>query len=132
MFARVGGPDADRPGPRTGPSARMLVRLCRRGCTARGGAMASDGQNGQKWPDRLWIVRHGQSEANVARRLAEEAAREEIDISVRDVDAALSALGREQALAVGRWLGELPPEARPNVVLTSPYQRAIETARLIR
>jgi broad specificity phosphatase PhoE len=90
--------------------------------------MASEGQ---KWPDRLWIVRHGQSEANVARRLAETAAREEIGISIRDVDVELSALGRQQARAVGRWLRELPPEARPNAVLVSPYRRAIQTASLI-
>ena len=86
---------------------------------------------GQKWPDRLWIVRHGQSESNVARRLAEEAARAEIGISIRDVDVALSALGQAQARAVGRWLGSLAPAERPNVVLVSPYRRAVQTARLI-
>ena len=90
--------------------------------------MASEAQ---KWPDTLWIVRHGQSESNVARRLAEEAAREEIGISVRDVDVELSSLGQEQARAVGRWIRGLPPEERPNVVLVSPYRRAIQTARLI-
>src|SRR5262245_10364863 len=90
--------------------------------------MASEGQ---KWPDSLWIVRHGQSESNVARRLAEQAAREEIGISVRDVDVELSDLGREQARAVGRWLLALPPEQRPNAVLVSPYRRAIQTAALI-
>ena len=86
---------------------------------------------GQKWPDRLWIVRHGQSESNVARRLAEEAARAEIGISVRDVDVALSSLGQEQARAVGHWIRDLPPAERPNVVLVSPYRRAVQTARLI-
>src|SRR5438067_3877745 len=86
---------------------------------------------GQKWPDWLWIVRHGQSQSNVARKLAEEAARAEIGISVRDVDVELSTLGQEQARAVGRWLRELPSEARPNVVLVSPYRRAIQTAHLI-
>ena len=87
---------------------------------------------GQKWPDRLWIVRHGQSASNVARRLAEQAAREDIGISVRDVDVELSALGQQQAHAVGRWFGGLPPEERPNVVLVSPYRRAVQTADLIR
>ena len=90
--------------------------------------MASDGQ---KWPDWLWIVRHGQSESNVARRLAEEAVREHIGIEIRDVDVALSAQGREQALAVGRWFGELPPDERPNMVLASPYRRAVQTAQVI-
>jgi probable phosphoglycerate mutase len=85
----------------------------------------------QKWPDWLWIVRHGQSESNVARKLAEEAAREHIGISVRDVDVELSALGHAQAQAVGRWLGGLPPDERPNVVLVSPYRRAVQTAQAI-
>ena len=87
--------------------------------------------DGQKWPDWLWIVRHGQSESNVARRLAEEAAREHIGIEIRDVDVALSAQGREQALAVGRWFGAMPPDERPNLVLVSPYRRAIQTAQAI-
>jgi broad specificity phosphatase PhoE len=85
----------------------------------------------RKWPDSLWIVRHGQSESNVARRLAEAAARAEIGISVRDVDVELSGLGQAQARAVGRWFGALPSEERPNVVLVSPYRRAIQTAALI-
>ena len=87
--------------------------------------------DGQKWPDWLWIVRHGQSQSNVARKLAEEAAREHIGIEIRDVDVALSAQGREQALAVGRWFGDMAPEERPNMVLVSPYRRAIETAEAI-
>ena len=85
----------------------------------------------QKWPDWLWIVRHGQSESNVARRLAEEAARDDIGISMRDVDVPLSALGREQAGAVGRWFAALPADARPTVVLASPYRRAMQTAEVI-
>jgi broad specificity phosphatase PhoE len=88
-------------------------------------------QHDQKWPDWLWIVRHGQSESNVARKLAEEAAREHIGISIRDVDVPLSALGRDQARAVGRWLGALPADERPNVVLVSPYRRAVQTAQEI-
>lgn len=87
--------------------------------------------DGQKWPDRLWIVRHGQSESNVARAVAEAAAFDNIGISVRDVDVQLSALGQQQARAVGRWLGESPQQDRPTVVLVSPYRRALQTARLI-
>ncbi len=90
--------------------------------------MASDGQ---KWPDWLWIVRHGQSDANVARALAEEAASEHIGIEIRDVDVELSPQGREQARAVGRWFGQLPPDERPNLVLVSPYRRAVQTAQAI-
>jgi 2,3-bisphosphoglycerate-dependent phosphoglycerate mutase len=87
--------------------------------------------NEQKWPDWLWIVRHGQSESNVARKLAEEAAREHIGISVRDVDVPLSELGLAQARAVGASLGALPAAERPNVILVSPYRRAVQTAQAI-
>ncbi|MGE3268072.1 MAG: histidine phosphatase family protein, partial [Chloroflexota bacterium] len=89
------------------------------------------GESEQKWPDRMWIVRHGQSESNVARELAEAAASEHIGISVRDVDVPLSTLGTAQARAVGAWFGALPAMDRPTVVLVSPYLRAIQTAGLI-
>ena len=40
----------------------------------------------QNWPERLWLVRHGQSQGNVARDAADEAGAHEIDIQMRDVD----------------------------------------------
>ena len=85
----------------------------------------------QKWPQTLWIVRHGQSAGNVARDAAEAAGLRTIDIAARDVDVPLSPLGEEQARALGHWFAEMPPELRPDVVLSSPYHRARETARLI-
>jgi broad specificity phosphatase PhoE len=85
----------------------------------------------QKWPQDIWLVRHGQSAGNVARDAAEAAAGLLIDIAERDVDVPLSALGGEQALALGSWFASLPEDQRPNVVLHSPYIRAAETARLI-
>ncbi len=84
----------------------------------------------QKWPDTLWIVRHGQSAGNVARDAAEAAGQAVIDIAHRDADVPLSDLGERQAQAVGQWFGELPPDRQPTVVLTSPYVRAQQTARL--
>jgi len=85
----------------------------------------------QKWPDVLWIVRHGQSAGNVARERAEQAAVPLIDIATRDMDTPLSPLGEEQATALGRWFGVMPPALHPTVVLCSPYARAVETARLL-
>jgi probable phosphoglycerate mutase len=85
----------------------------------------------QKWPDCLWIVRHGESAGNVARRAAYEAGLPTIDIDIRDVDVPLSPLGERQARALGHWFGRLPATQRPNVVLTSPYVRAVRTAELI-
>jgi broad specificity phosphatase PhoE len=81
----------------------------------------------QKWPDQLWVVRHGQSAGNVARDAAEAAGVALIDIADRDMDVSLSALGVQQAGALGRWIGSLAPEARPNVYLCSPYLRARQT-----
>ena len=87
----------------------------------------------QKWPQTLWIIRHGQSSGNVARDVAEASGLATIDIAERDVDVPLSPLGRAQSDAVGRWFAALPPEGSPDVVLHSPYLRARETAvRLLR
>ena len=85
----------------------------------------------QKWPQEIWLIRHGQSAGNVARDAAEAAAGLLIDIAERDVDVPLSPLGVEQSVALGGWFASLPEERRPNVVLHSPYIRAAETARLI-
>ncbi|MGG5811493.1 histidine phosphatase family protein [Falsiroseomonas sp. CW058] len=87
----------------------------------------------QHWPERLWIVRHGESSGNVARDAAHAAGHTHIETgAARDVDVPLSPLGRQQARALGRWFGAMPPAGRPQVVLSSPYLRACETATLIR
>jgi probable phosphoglycerate mutase len=85
----------------------------------------------QRWPDRLWIVRHGESAGNLARDTAMGAGLPVIDIAERDVDVPLSETGERQSAALGRWFAAMPPAARPNVVLTSPYLRARHTARII-
>ena len=84
----------------------------------------------QKWPDTLWVVRHGESAGNVARDAAEAAGLPVINIATRDVDVPLSPLGEQQAAALGRWFAKLSSEERPTVVLSSPYMRARETTRL--
>jgi broad specificity phosphatase PhoE len=85
----------------------------------------------QKWPQQIWIVRHGQSAGNVAREAAEAASQFLIDIAERDMDVPLSELGERQAAALAAWFATLPPEERPNVVLFSPYVRARETAQAV-
>lgn len=85
----------------------------------------------QRWPDRLWIVRHGESAGNVARDAAQAAGLARIAIAERDVDVTLSRLGERQSEALGRWFAAMPPDERPDVVLTSPYQRARRTAELL-
>lgn len=82
-----------------------------------------------RWPERLWIVRHGESAGNVARDAAQAAGHAVIDIAGRDVDVPLSALGEQQSRVLGRWFAG--QGGRPDVVLTSPYLRARHTAELI-
>jgi broad specificity phosphatase PhoE len=85
----------------------------------------------QKWPQRIWLVRHGQSAGNVARDAAEAQALQQIELATRDVDVPLSELGVRQAHALSDWFAALPPQERPNVVLYSPYLRAVATARAV-
>jgi probable phosphoglycerate mutase len=86
----------------------------------------------QKWPDLLYIVRHGESAGNVARDAADAAGLPLIAIDTRDVDVPLSELGVQQSASLGRWFAAQPDDRRPTVVLTSPYLRARETARIVR
>ncbi|EWY38522.1 phosphoglycerate mutase [Skermanella stibiiresistens SB22] len=85
----------------------------------------------QRWPQTLWIVRHGESAGNVARDAADAAGAGRIDIAERDVDVPLSRRGEDQSRALGDWFLELPEGERPDVVLTSPYLRARQTAEII-
>ena len=85
----------------------------------------------QNWPQRLWLVRHGQSQGNVARDKAHAAGHSVIDLDVRDVDVPLSELGERQAVAAGKWFARLPPDERPEIILSSPYLRARQTATAI-
>jgi probable phosphoglycerate mutase len=80
----------------------------------------------QNWPERMWLVRHGQSQGNVARDAADEAGLAMIDIELRDVDVPLSELGFQQAEATGRWFAALPENERPEVILSSPYIQSLK------
>lgn len=86
----------------------------------------------QKWPQEIWLVRHGQSAGNVARDAAEAAKGMMIDIAERDVDVPLSQLGVQQSQALADWFAAMPEELQPNVILHSPYLRAAETARIVK
>jgi probable phosphoglycerate mutase len=86
----------------------------------------------ENWPQKLWIVRHGESAGNVARDAAHAAGSADIDIGGRDVDVPLSALGQQQSEALGRWFASMPVGERPEVVLMSPYLRARQTAQAVK
>jgi len=79
----------------------------------------------------MWLVRHGQSQGNIARDAADESGAHMIDIDIRDVDVPLSALGEQQAEAAGRWFAALPQEERPEIILSSPYVRAKQTSQIM-
>lgn len=86
----------------------------------------------QNWPDRLWIVRHGESSGNVARDAAHAVQQAHIEISAaRDMDVPLSALGARQSQALGSWFAAIPQGERPDVLLVSPYRRTVETAEIL-
>ena len=76
----------------------------------------------------LWLIRHGESTANVAAAAAELTDSEVITASVRDADVPLSKLGREQAAGFGRWLAR--QTATPDAVWASSYLRAQETVSI--
>ncbi|MFK0004272.1 histidine phosphatase family protein [Paenarthrobacter sp. NPDC090522] len=76
----------------------------------------------------LLLIRHGESEGNVAATEAREAGREVIDVPARDADVNLSGTGQEQAKALGTALAKIPEDSRPDAVVSSPYARARQTA----
>ncbi len=78
----------------------------------------------------LLLIRHGESQGNVAAAEAHAAGAHQIDVPARDADVDLSDRGRQQATAAGAAVAEMAAAALPQVVVTSPYLRARETARL--
>ncbi|WP_285135550.1 histidine phosphatase family protein [Microbacterium sp. lyk4-40-TSB-66] len=74
---------------------------------------------------RLWLIRHGESEGNVAASEAERAGSPVIALDIRDADVELSTTGREQADALGTWLRSVASGVDEYWV--SPYRRARQT-----
>lgn len=82
-----------------------------------------------KWPERLVIVRHGQSEQNVALDLLsidEDALAKQKKI--RDMDVELTETGVWQAEETGKYLAET---GRFDICFSSPYKRTVQTAQAI-
>ena len=84
-----------------------------------------------RWPQRLWLVRHGES-SGVAHDAAYATGGLRIDIAERDMEVPLSERGIIQSRALSRWFAGLPPTQRPEFVLSFTYLRARQTAQLIR
>jgi broad specificity phosphatase PhoE len=81
-------------------------------------------------PSAVWLVRHAESLGNVADARAHQSGAGRLELDVRDPDVALSETGCDQARALGRRLAALPDGERPTAVLSSPFTRAMTTARL--
>jgi broad specificity phosphatase PhoE len=86
----------------------------------------------QKWPNSLILVRHGESARNVAKDQMHKV-REAIywapDMG-RDQDTPLTQKGREQAIKMVDYV--LSRFAPPEVIIVSPFLRAVETADAFR
>lgn len=80
-------------------------------------------------PTLLWLIRHGESTANIARHKAEAEKLPTIDFPEREPDVPLSEFGAHQSVAIGRWFRF--QKEKPDVVISSPFLRATETARII-
>ncbi len=81
-------------------------------------------------PSVIWLVRHGESLGNVADAQAQASGAGRLQLDVRDPDVPLSDTGRSQAEALGSWLAERPADERPTAAVSSPFNRALTTARL--
>src|SRR5262245_57915567 len=83
----------------------------------------------QKWPNHLVIVRHGQSEKNLAKELAQEAGTHStFGSGLRDHDEKLTEKGQSEARATGLYLASLYTF---DTVFTSPYVRTMQTTEAI-
>jgi broad specificity phosphatase PhoE len=80
-------------------------------------------------PARLVVARHAQSVGNVADEEARRSGAARLDLDARDADVGLWETDRRQAEALRPWIAHSPEGMRPTLVLTSPYRRALETAR---
>jgi broad specificity phosphatase PhoE len=83
----------------------------------------------QKWPSHLVIVRHGESERNVAKdRAKRSGSAYSYGLGLRDMDTPLTNRGLGQARETG---AALVKRYRFDTVFSSPYRRAFQTAECI-
>jgi broad specificity phosphatase PhoE len=78
----------------------------------------------------ILLVRHGESNGNVAAAAAHAAGGEVIDVGTRDADVELSPLGVEQATALGKALPDWLSTDLETTVWCSSYVRAEQTGRI--
>ncbi len=81
------------------------------------------------FPKQIWLVRHGESLANIARHQAESNKLLTIDFAEREQDVPLSALGKIQSQKLQKYF--FTQTEKPTVIFSSPYARTRQTADLI-
>jgi 2,3-bisphosphoglycerate-dependent phosphoglycerate mutase len=82
----------------------------------------------QKWPSHLVIVRHGESDRNVAKDVAKSKGEHSFGSGLRDIDTPLTKTGNWQARSTGEHLAR---EYNFDAIFTSPYRRTVQTAEQI-
>jgi broad specificity phosphatase PhoE len=81
--------------------------------------------------EELVLVRHGESVGNLADAEARRRGAGRLDLDTRDPDTPLSRRGEHQADVLARHVAGFDEQQRPQVVLSSPYARAAQTARIV-
>jgi len=83
-----------------------------------------------KWPKFLVIVRHGESEQNLAEDLLQKGVGELLkkQQAIRDADIPLTEEGISQARLTGKYLAEKP---KFDICFSSPYKRTLQTSEAI-
>jgi|SRR5579862_835956 len=84
----------------------------------------------QKWVSNLVLVRHGESERNIAKAKAVAAKSETYGDDKRDMDVELTKRGRRQATQTGERLPQHLGFAFDRTFV-SPYRRTVQTAELV-
>src|SRR3954451_20580222 len=79
----------------------------------------------------LVLVRHGESEGNLAAAKADRSRADRVLVPARDADVILSEAGRGHAGALGRHRGTWSAGELPEAVWVSPYVRARQTADIV-
>ncbi|MGZ4630560.1 histidine phosphatase family protein [Oryzihumus sp.] len=82
----------------------------------------------RRWPAGIVLVRHGESVGNIAAAEAGRRGAARLDLDFRDADTPLSDTGRRQAAAVATFVAD-DDDHRPDLVVSSPYRRAAQTAQ---
>jgi broad specificity phosphatase PhoE len=75
----------------------------------------------------LWLIRHGESTANVAATEAEMSGAEVITVDHRDADTPLSRTGELQSVTIARRLSSEKVEPSTSTMWSSSYARAQQT-----